>query len=262
MILDFHVHAFPDRIAEHAIAALAQNSGYVPEANGTFADTAQKLKESGTDRFVLLNVAQTPKQQKNANSFVIEHHGGNVISFAAIHPLSEDALYELDRAMDAGLKGVKLHPEYQGFFIDDPTVYPFYEACAKRGIVMLFHAGYDCAYPDSRRGYPDRSSKVVKDFSGAKIVLAHLGNCLDNQETLEQLCGLDCYLDLAICYKTMSDEKIKAVIKAHSADKILYGTDFPWSNPRKTVEMIERLGLSEQEKENIYHRNAEKLLQI
>lgn len=262
MIIDFHVHAFPDQIAEHAISALAESSGYLPESNGTFADTQQKLTESGVDRFVLLNVAQTPKQQKKANDFVIEHNGGNVISFAAIHPLAEDALYELDRAVDAGLKGVKLHPEYQGFNIDDPTVYPFYETCAKKGIILLFHAGYDVAYPNSRRGYPDRSSKVVKDFAGAKIVLAHLGNCTDNQEALEYLCGLDCYLDLAICYRTMSEEKIKAVIKAHSADKILYGTDFPWSNPVKTLETINRLGLSEEEKEKICHRNAEKLLQI
>lgn len=98
------------------------------------------------------------------------------------------------------------------------------------------------AYPGSRRGYPDKSAKVVKDFAGAKIVLAHLGNCIDNMETLDHLCGLDCYLDLSICYKTMADDKIKEVIKAHTADRILYGTDFPWGNIADTVKMIENSG--------------------
>lgn len=260
MMIDFHVHAFPDRIAAHAIAALAQNSGYDPQSDGTFSDTCAKMDAAGIDRFVLLNVAQTPAQQKNANSFVIEHNGGKVISFASLHPLAEDVLYELDRAKDAGLKGVKLHPEYQGFNMDDKEVYPFYEACAKRDMILLFHAGFDTAYPDGRRGYPDRSSKVVRDFPGAKIVLAHLGNCMDNQETLEQLCGLDCWLDLSICYKTMSAQKIKAVIDAHGADRILYGTDFPWGNIADTIAMVESLGLSDEDKEKIYHINAEKLL--
>ena len=260
MIIDFHVHAFPDRIAAHAIAALAQNSGYEPQSDGTFSDTCAKMDAAGIDKFVLLNVAQTPAQQKNANSFVIEHNGGKVISFASLHPLAEDVVYELDRAKEAGLKGVKLHPEYQGFDMDDKAVYPFYEACVKRDMILLFHAGFDTAYPDSRRGYPDRSSKVVKDFQGAKIVLAHLGNCLDNQETLEKLCGLDCWLDLSICYKTMSTQKIKAVINAHSAEKILYGTDFPWGNITDTISMVESLGLSDADKEKIYHKNAEELL--
>ena len=72
MLIDFHVHAFPDKIAAHAIGALSQNSGYVPESNGTFSDTVDKMRAGGVDKFVLLNVAQTPSQQHNANSFVIE----------------------------------------------------------------------------------------------------------------------------------------------------------------------------------------------
>ena len=262
MIIDFHVHAFPDKIAAHAVSSLSRHAGYEPESNGTFADTDRMMRKNGIDRYVLLNVAQTPAQQKNANRFVIEHNSDRVISFAALHPFADDVLTELDRAVEAGLKGVKLHPEYQGFNIDDPAVYPFYEACAKRGMILLFHGGYDCAFPNSQRGYPKQAAKMVRDFAGAKIVLAHLGNCADNRDTLEHLCQTDCYLDLSICYKMMSDQQIKAVIKAHSADKILYGTDFPWSSPAKTIQMIERLGLDETEKEKIYHQNAEKLLQI
>lgn len=262
MKFDFHVHAFPDKVAPRAISVLAQNSGYDPQSDGTFADTAHKMAEGGTERFVLLNIAQTPAQQHNANSFVIEHNGNGVYAFAALHPFAEDALYELDRAKEAGLRGVKLHPEYQGFDMDDKAVYPFYEACAKRDMILLFHAGFDTAYPDSRRGYPDRSSKVVKDFAGAKIVLAHLGNCMDTRESLELLCDLDCYLDLSICYKTLPANQIREVVHAHSADKILYGTDFPWGNIADTDAMVESLGLTTEEKEKIYYKNAEELLDL
>ena len=103
---------------------------------------------------------------------------------------------------------------------------------------------------------------LYTSFPGAKLVLAHLGNCIDSAESLELLCGLDCYMDLSICYKTMPWDQIRAVIKAHSADKILFGTDFPWGSIADTVDMVERLGLSEEEKEKIYHKNAEKLLDI
>ncbi len=262
MRIDFHAHAFPDKLAGRAIAALSQSSGYLPESDGTFADTYKKMKENGTDRFVLLNIAQTPAQTHNANSFVIEHASEDVLAFAALHPFAEDAFYELDRAVDAGLKGVKFHPEYQDYDIDDKAAYPLYEACLNKGLAILFHAGYDVAYPDSRRGYPDKASRLVKDFPGAKLVLAHLGNCLDSAEALEWLCGLDCYMDLAICYKTMPWDQIRAVIKAHSADKILFGTDFPWGSIADTVSMVEQLGLTAEEKEKIYHINAEKLLDI
>lgn len=262
MRIDFHVHAFPDKLAGRALSVLSQNSGYTPESDGTFSDTYQKMKAGGTDKFVLLNIAQTPAQQHNANSFVIEKNGGDVLAFAALHPFAADAGYELDRAADAGLKGVKLHPEYQGFDIDDKAVYPFYEACLKKGMILLFHAGFDSAYPDSYRGYPDRSARFIKDFPGAKIVLAHLGNCTGNAQTLEHLCGLDCYLDLSICYKTMPHDQIRQVIDAHSAKKILFGTDFPWGSIADTVAMVESLGLSEEEKEHIYHKNAQRLLEI
>ena len=108
MRIDFHVHAFPDKLAPKAMSVLAQHSGYEPQSDGTFANTCEKMSAGGNDKFVLLNIAQTPAQQKNANRFVIEKNGGNVIAFAAIHPFSDDAIYELDRRAGSGAEGCKI----------------------------------------------------------------------------------------------------------------------------------------------------------
>ncbi len=260
-IIDFHVHAFPDTVAQRAIPKLVASSGYPAYTDGTFADTIVKMEQSGVSSFVLLNIASTPKQQRSVNDFLIDHNGGPVFSFGSLHPDAPDAMEELKRLADAGIKGVKFHPEYQEFDMDDPKAYPLYEAIAKKGMILLFHGGFDPAYPNSRRSYPENAAKVVRDFVGAKIIVAHLGNAVDPEETLTKLAGLDVYLDLAMTGKLMGKTGVERIIAAHGADKILYGSDSPWSG-RDSIDFVYELDLSEQERAAIFYKNAEILLEI
>lgn len=258
-LIDFHVHAFPDKIAPNAVAALIRAVGPINHTNGTLADTIRmQRKELGSTRFVLYNIPTAPHQQRRANDFVLAANrggDGQIISFGSLHPHAQDALEELRRLIDAGLKGIKFHPEYQDFDIDDPAVYPLYEAIAEAGLVMTFHGGEDPAFRGRTHSSAKRTAKMVRDFAGAKIVVAHMGNTEDGTEPLEHLCGADCWLDTSMAAQFMPRHQFEAIVKAHGPDKIVFATDCPWGG-KETYDAVAGLPISQEDKEKIFWRNA------
>lgn len=262
MKIDFHVHAFPDKVAEKAIPKLSQTGNLTPTTDGTVRGAKELAIANGFDKIVLLNVAETPAQQTKANDFALSQADDVIIPFAALHPLSLDWKDELNKATERGAKGVKLHPEYQLFDVDDSTVYPFYEEVAKRGMILLFHAGFDPAFPQSRRCYPDRAKKMADDFAGAKIVFAHMGNCLDLTETATHLLGKPVYFDISMAHTGIPPKVAGEFIKAHGVNKFLFGTDTPWGGYEKTLNWLNETGLSADEIDRILGENAQKLLEL
>lgn len=266
-LIDTHVHAFPDFLAEKAIRKLSIACSTVshqadPMTNGTFADTLAKQKEWGTDYFVLLNIATTPESVPKVNDFLLEHNEAPAIPFGSIHPQYTNFKEEIRRLADAGVKGVKFHPEYQEFDMDDPAVYPIYEELGKNGMIMLFHAGYDPAYESSYRSYPKKAAKVVEDFQGIKIILAHMGNLTDSAEAMEYLVGKDVFFDISMAHTGMGKKQMESMIKAHGVDRFLYATDCPWSNGLEVQELVRSFDLTQEEKEKIFYKNAAKLLNL
>lgn len=264
-LIDFHVHAFPDRVAPNAVAALIKAVGPINHTDGTLADTVRMQREElGSSRFVLYNIPTAPHQQRRANDFVLAANGGDggrIISFGSLHPRARDAHEELRRLTEAGLGGIKFHPEYQDFDMDDPTVYPLYEAIAKAGLVMTFHGGEDPAFRGRDHASPARAARMVKDFAGAKIVIAHMGNTEDGSEVPHLLCGLPCWLDTSMAAQFMPRHQFEAIVKAHGARRILFATDCPWGG-KETYEAVDRLPLTREEKDCIFWRNACTLLDL
>ncbi len=262
-LIDFHVHAFPDKVAPGAISALTAVVGPINCTDGTLADTLRHQQQVlHADRFVLYNIPTTPHQQRRANDFVLEANGadnGRIVSFGSLHPRAADAFEELERLVRAGIRGIKFHPEYQDFDMDDPTVYPLYQAIAEAGLVMTFHGGEDPAFPGRTRSCPQRAAKMVKDFAGAKIVIAHMGSSTDGTDTLHHLCGLDCWLDTSMAATHMPRQQFEAIVQKHGADKILFATDCPWGG-KETYDAVAGLDIPQEDKEKIFWRNACALL--
>ena len=69
-----------------------------------------------------------------------------LIPFGSVFPHAPDALEELERIRDMGLVGVKFHPDYQGFFVDDEKMKPIYRKISQLGLITVFHAGKDYGY--------------------------------------------------------------------------------------------------------------------
>ena len=264
MIIDFHVHAFPDALAAKALPLLSKCSGGVkPNYDATISGLESYLAKNNVDYAVVLNIATNPHQEKNVNDFAISLlEKKNIIPFGSVHPDSPNALSELERLAKAGIRGIKLHPDYQHFFVDDEKMFPIYKKIAELGFITVFHAGVDIGYPKPVHCTPERLLRVLDLFDDAPVVAAHFGGWLLWDSVLEDLCGTKVYLDTAFSSGKMPPDYAKELIKAHGADKVLLGSDMPWSDTLDEVRFVQSLDLSAEDEEKILSNNAKRLLNI
>ena len=262
LIIDFHTHCFPDKLASKAMEILRLRSGITrPFHDGTVDGLLSLQKADGVDYSVVLNIATNPKQQKNVNDFAISlKEVDGIIPFGSVHPDSPDALDELSRLSENGIKGVKLHPDYQGYFVDDKKMIPIYEKIAELGLITLFHCGFDIGYPEPVHCTAEALASVLPVFGNAPVVAAHFGGIWSMPETRKYLAGKNVYLDTAYCYGMLTPRMAKELIDLHGADKILFGSDAPWNAPWQDIELVKCFGLSEEDEKAVLGENARKLL--
>ena len=261
MLIDFHAHAFPDKLAKNAVASLAARAHFTPFTDGTAADAFRLLTEQGVDRCVLLNIAVTPRSMHHVNDFAISlSRDPRAIPFGSVHPDATDAKEELARLQDAGIRGIKFDNEYQDFYVDDDRALPLYEECAKRGFILLFHGGADAGFAPPVKTPPARMARVCRYFPEAKIVVAHLGGQDMPDEAIEHLVPTNALIDTSFASRSVPLAAAERVIRAFGADRVLFGTDCPWDTPASMLEYLAKIALTEEEREKIYHRNARRLL--
>ena len=264
MYIDFHIHAFVDEIAERAIHRLETVANLEGHTRGTISETIEKLKEWGTDKGVLLPIATKPAQQATINDWAsdIQNKYDRIISFGSVHPDAEDVLEELERVKTLGLKGIKFHPDYQDFFVDDEKMFPIYKKCAELELPVIFHAGFDPLSPNTVHCLPEASLKVHEKVPEMTLILAHMGGMYHWDDVEKLLVGKNIYFDTAFVSGNISDEQANRIIKNHGADKILLASDCPWHKTTDEIEMIERLDLSDDDKQMIFYKNAKRLLKL
>ena len=262
MLIDFHTHCFPERIAKTALEKLSFVSGGMkPNTDGTVKGLEKIMKEQGVDKAVVLNIATNATQQRNVNDFAASINKGNIISFGSVFPFSEDCLEELERIKALGLKGVKLHPDYQRFNVDDEQMIPIYKKISALGLITVFHAGFDYGFPPPYGATPEKMERALKWFE-APVVAAHWGGLDCGEGVLKHLCGKDIYFDTSFGCGNMPKYFAQKILESHTADKILFGTDCPWHTAEMELRLLNSLKISDNEKEKITHQNAEKLLGI
>ncbi len=262
MVIDFHVHAFDERIAEKAISKLEETSDFMAFNRGTIKETIECFDEWGVDKGVLLTIATKPSQQKTINDWALNQASDRIIPFGSIHPDAEDVFEELERIKSMGLKGIKFHPDYQEFFIDDEKMLPIYKKCAELGLIVVFHAGYDPLSPDIIHALPEASAKVFKAVPNMTMVLAHLGGMYHFDDVEKYLVGLEgnLYFDTAYINNNIDKSQLERIINNHGADRILLASDSPWHEASGEIALVKSLGISDEDKELILHKNAERLL--
>lgn len=263
MVIDFHTHTFPEKIAAQTIAYLSEKGNVKPRREGTLDALKQSMKKSGVDISVVLPVATLPKQVDSINRLSIELNGKDGVIYAgAIHPDTENVCEVLDQIKDNGLFGLKIHPDYQGVYFDDPRYVNILREAAKRDLIVITHAGVDIGYTDDVHCTPDMVLKVLNELDGIidnKLVLAHMGGCDLPDEVLEKLAGKPVYFDTSFVLDRYN-EKCKEIIEKHGFDKILFATDSPWSDQKQFVEFIKNYNFSKENEEKIFSKNALKLL--
>lgn len=263
MLIDFHTHCFPEKIAAKAVEKLSFASGGLEyHTDGTVEGLRKSMENSGVDISVVLNIATNAQQQKNVNDFAASiNNGQDIFSFGSVFPDSEDALYELERIKALGLKGVKLHPDYQGFNVDDEKMKPIYKKISDLGLITVFHAGFDYGFPPPYGATPEKLEKALSWFE-SPVIAAHWGGVNCNQGVLDLLCGKDIYFDVSFGYSMLPRYYAEKILEKHGADKILFGTDTPWHTAEMEMRLLNNLELCPEDFDKISSGNARKLLRI
>lgn len=262
MLIDFHAHAFLDKLAANAVSSLAARAHFTPFCDGTVDGTARLMREQGVDRFAVLNIAVSPKTERHVNDFAISllDRGDTVLPFGSVHPSSPDAFSELERLKNAGIRGIKFHNEYQNFFVDDESAFPVYERCAELGFIMLFHGGADRGFSPPVKTAPRRMRRVALRFPQAKIIVAHLGGQDMQQEAIDELADTNVYIDTSFVSRSVEPSVAERSIRAFGFDRVIFGSDCPWDTPANTVAFLQAMDFSQEEYEKIYSKNALKIL--
>ena len=259
--IDFHTHAFPDQLAASALDQLQTHSGdYLSHHNGTIRGLLQSMDRAGIEKSVVVSIATKPKQVKSITDWAISIRSDRIIPFPSIHPLFSNFDSELDRIKSAGLRGIKLHPMYQEFVIDDPTLLPLCRAIASRGLICLFHAGWDIAYPESDQAAPYRILNLHQAIPELKIVAAHLGGWQVWDKVVNTLLGRKIWLDTSFSIREAGKMEFRRIIDNHPRDYLLFGTDSPWLDQKEELDAWKALDIPDEFKEKILFKNAERLL--
>ena len=263
MLIDFHTHCFPDGLAGRTMESLSKIAGVAPNTDGTARGLLSRMDAEGADRAVVLHIATRPKNQRSVNNFAAQLQADEprLWCFGSVHPFAPDAREELFRIKELGLHGVKLHPDYQDFFLRDERAYPVYETIAQLGLPVAFHTGEDPYSPGVVHAPPEDVAALAKALPGLRIIAAHMGGMKRAREALLSLCGLkNVYLDTAMSAPSCDPALFRQLLLAHGTERVLFGSDCPWSTPAAELAFLKAAGLSPEALADVTANNALRLL--
>ncbi len=260
-IYDMHTHIFPSKIAEKAVASIGNFYDIKMTGGGTAEMLEQSGKDIGVDKYLVCSTATTAHQVEAINNFVAYEKSlhPEFIAFGSLHPDYENVEAEVDRMISIGLQGIKLHPDFQDFNIDDPKAETIYKA-AEGKLPILFHMG-DYRYD---RTAPTRLLNIMNKYPNLICIGAHLGGYRrwEEAESLEGYLGNpNLYIDTCSALMFLDAERAVNIIRRHGIDRVFFGTDFPmWSHESELARFM-ALPLSDEEREKIFYKNAEAFLE-
>ena len=257
---DAHAHIYPGKIAEKATASVG-DFYHIPMQNvGLPHVLAQRGGEAGIDRFLVCSVATKVEQVRSINQFIQDkcQKYPQFIGLGAWHQDITDISGEMDDIQARGLRGIKLHPDFQEFMIDDPKMLDVYKEAHRRGLPVLFHTG------DSRTEFssPHRLMNVIDKLSDFTCIAAHLGGYSEWEEARRELSGTNVYIDTSSSLFKVSPEEAKENIAHFGVDHTMFGTDFPMWDPKEELERFFALGFSQEENQAMLYDNFARLFQL
>ncbi len=266
-IFDSHTHVYPDKIHKRAIEHLVEKSIGLPAfTDGSQIDQERVMLEAGFDGCLNCPVATNAHQMRSMNDWVASWNRWPHLSLGGLYPDApmEEVLAECDRIKKLGLLGVKFHPEYQGFSPLDERIYPMWERLAELELPVLFHAGSDVGFlGQPRHSCPADFARLAERFPTLTIICAHMGGWRNWDEVETDLCGAPVYLDTSFSKGWMTDQsQFERIIRKHGVERVLFGTDSPWTPLAQGVREVEETCLSEAEKQAIFYDNAAKIFPL
>lgn len=272
-MIDFHTHNFPDALAPRAVAAMVKklDGRLTPVGDGTLASQLRDMVAAGVSKAVVCPVATKPEQFRviidRAKAVRDGEYGAEaaarLVQLCSVHPDDADFAAHLKEVADAGFRGIKIHPYYQGFSLDDPRVVPYFSAMRDAGLFAISHCGIDLGFVDSPMSCgPVQIAALLRAVPGLTFVAAHLGGCGGNppHSTDALLEFPNCFLDTAVVNVCDDDPEAQRVMSEWPADRLLFATDHFWRDERFIAGWVRRFRTDDGDLRKIFAENAKRLL--
>lgn len=259
MIIDVHTHAFPDSLAPRAMARLEEGNTKA-FTDGTTRGLLASMDKAGIDCSVICSIATRPEQFEPILKWSESVASARLIPFASIHPADPLAVERVGQVKAAGLRGIKIHPYYQGFDLADPALAPFFAAVAKAGLVLVSHTGFDMAFPRDRKADADRILALLHRHPGLVFLATHFGAWSDWDEVEAKLIGRPISLELSLTLECLPPDRVRRMILAHPAECLFFGSDSPWGDPALALGLLRDLELPADRLGQLLGANAGRLL--
>ncbi|MBQ7007686.1 MAG: amidohydrolase [Ruminococcus sp.] len=262
-IFDSHVHIYPEKIAAKASENIGDFYSLDMAFDGSIAALLKANEKAGINRCLVHSVATTKEQVQKINDFIAEsvnEYPDKFVGFGSLHPsmTQKEIDEEICRMLEIGLLGIKLHPDFQYFNIDEKSAMELYEVVDNR-MPILLHTG------DKRFGYstPSRLANAAKRFTKQKFIAAHFGGYSEWDDSIKYLSELEnVYVDTCSSLAFITPQEAKTYIDAFTEDRVFFATDYPMWNPSDEIERINRIELTETAREKIFYKNICKFLSI
>jgi len=259
-IIDFHTHAFPDSLAERAMRTLEQEGGIKAYLDGRISSLISSMDRYGIEKSVVCSIATKASQFDSILAWSEEISSERIIPFPSFHPSDSKGLERISQIKAKGFKGIKLHPYYQNFNVDDESLFPLYEKMCNENLILVLHTGFDFAFPFVRKADPEKILKVKETFPSLKLVTTHLGGWKMWEEVEKFLVGKEIYMEISFSLDFLDQETAKRIIMKHPENFILFGTDSPWTDQGQTLSLLKKLKLGKRYEDLILRENAIALL--
>jgi len=256
-VADIHTHVFPDAIAEKASAAIGvfyeQDICHTASLNILLEEEAR----AGIKNFVVSSSATSPEQAEHINAFIAScaKDVPGMIPFGSLFPTMENWAPVLEQIQEYGLRGIKIHSDFQKIDIDDPRAVEMYRAIAKTGLPVMFHMG------DNRYDYsaPERLENLIRQVPDLIAIAAHFGGWQAWDRSYAHVLPENVYYDTSSSLMFISKERALELLDRLGAHRFLFGSDFPMWTPQKELERFLALGLDEATNNRILYENFEHL---
>lgn len=261
-IFDTHAHIYPKKISNKASDTIGKFYNLPMKAEGATAeDLLNSGKKIGVEKYVVHSTATKKQQVKSINDFIISEVNlhSEFVGFATLHEdMNEDEIDgEVERVIAAGLKGIKLHPDFQRFDIDSKNAMKMYE-CLSEKLPVLFHVG-DMRYDFSS---PQKLHKVANLFPRLKCVAAHFGGYSRWDEALVLKNDGNVFFDTSSTLFRFPSDRAASLLTSLGYERFMFGVDFPMWTHREELDRFFAMKLSDKMNEAILSENAERILNI
>ncbi len=254
-VIDMHAHIYPDKIAERAVDAVGDFYLVGMYGQGTSDHLLSSQQRAPITHFVVHSVATKPSGVATINNFIAQQcqQHPEFIGFMAMHQDLENPEVEIERALNMGLRGMKLHPDTQKVDMDDPRLMNVYEIIAGR-LPLIVHTG------DYRTDFshPRRLKNILHTFPNLVVDAAHFGGWSLPEIGYDLLHDENVFIDVSSSMMYLGNRRTKELVNLWGTERVMFGSDFPMWDPVHEYDTFTSLGFSDDRLEDMLWHNAER----